>query len=99
MKTTILKALKANLFRGSIFSFILFMGCVQVVDAADTAKSWKPLQDFWGAPGWQEDGAWVLGFPRSDLNVMVKGVPLETALGLTSRFSFRPLTHGWAVRG
>lgn len=60
---------------------------------------WKPLADFWGAPGWQQEGFWVLGFPRSDLNVMVEGTPLETALGLTSHLRFRALPKGVEVRG
>ncbi len=63
------------------------------------SPSWKSLEDFWGAPGWQEDGIEVLAFPRADLNVMVEGVPLENAMGLTSRLRFKALSKGLAVHG
>jgi len=70
-----------------------------LAQAAEPSPAWKSLEDFWGAPGWRENGLEVLGFPRSDLNVMVEGVPLQAELGLTSRLKFRALSKGLAVKG
>jgi hypothetical protein len=85
----------------TLLCFILLTVWVPVLWAQTPAPapSWKSLEDFWGAPGWQENGIEVLGFPRADLNVMVEGVPLENAMGLTSRFRFKALSKGLAVHG
>jgi len=84
--------------RKIVFLFVLFLTSSLSAAAPDTTL-WKPLEDFWGGAGWQEDGFWVLGFPRSDLNVMVEGTPLETTLGLTSTLRFRALSKGFEVKG
>jgi hypothetical protein len=87
--------------RKIVFLFVLFLTSSLLAATADSAApgAWKPLEDFWGGAGWQEDGFWVLGFPRSDLNVMVEGTPLETTLGLTSYLRFRSLSKGLEVKG
>ena len=84
-----------------LFLFLVFFGSTPLLLAQTPgpAPNWKSLEDFWGAPGWQENGVEVLGFPRADLNVMVEGVPLENAMGITSRFRFKALSRGLAVRG
>ena len=89
-----------KLVKKTLLSFIL-LALVPALWAQTPAPapSWKSLEDFWGAPGWQENGIEVLGFPRADLNVMVEGVPLENAMGLTSRFRFKALSKGLAVHG
>jgi hypothetical protein len=84
--------------RKIVFLFVLFLSS-SLGAAAPDPNTWKPLEDFWGGTGWQEDGFWVLGFPRSDLNVMVEGTPLETTLGLTSHLRFKALSKGFEVRG
>ncbi|HET9870440.1 MAG TPA: DUF1259 domain-containing protein [bacterium] len=83
----------------AIFSLLLACLAAGAVAAAELPAPWKAQEEFWGAPGWLQDGVWAIGFPRSDLNVMVEGVPLESDLGLTSRLWFKPLTRGLEVRG
>ncbi len=82
----------------TLILFVLFLTSSLSAATVDPA-AWKPLEDFWGGAGWQEDGFWVLGFPRSDLNVMVEGTPLETTLGLTSHLRFKALSKGFEVKG
>jgi hypothetical protein len=82
-----------------VFFFFVLLGAFGAAMAEVPGADWKPLADFWGAAGWQQEGFYVLGFPRSDLNVMVEGTPLETALGLTSHLRFKALSKGLEVEG
>jgi hypothetical protein len=46
----------------------------------------------------QGDGFKIL-FPRTDLNVVVNGIPLEPEMGLSSWFAFMPLSRGTFMAG
>jgi hypothetical protein len=59
---------------------------------------WKPVEDILGRNGTEESGSLRVLFPRTDLNVVVKGVPLEPA-GLTSWFTFKPMDKGTFLVG
>jgi hypothetical protein len=50
---------------------------------------WKPVEDILERRGVNQDASLQVLFPRTDLNVVVKGTPLEPE-GLTSWFVFRP---------
>lgn len=55
------------------------------------AGEWKGVEKILGCPGTVRDGVLWMAFPRTDLNVVVQGVPLEPELGLTSWFAFQTL--------
>ena len=66
---------------------------------SQSAKDWKPVEEILGKKGMaQGDGLQVV-FPRTDLNVVVEGVPLEAEGDLVSWFLFKPLEKGTQLTG
>src|SRR5579885_1177606 len=59
--------------------------------AGATPGEWKGVEKILGCPGTLQGGVLRMAFPRTDLNVVVQGIPLEPELGLTSWFAFQAL--------
>lgn len=55
---------------------------------------WAQAGKILGRPGQAQGEGTLLLFPRTDLNVMVQGFPLDSATILVSRFSFQPVVQG-----
>ena len=70
-----------------LLCFICFNLAALAGGQADPME-WKPVEDILGRSGTRQGASLQILFPRTDLNVVVKGVPLEPE-GLTSRFIFR----------
>lgn len=51
--------------------------------------SWQPVQKVLGPSGMEEGDRFQAAFPRTDLNVLVRGFPLDSAGILVSRFTFK----------
>ncbi len=51
---------------------------------------WTSVEKALGRPGVVQGEALQIAFPRTDLNVVVQGYPLDSANVLVSRFTFRP---------
>lgn len=70
-------------------TFLLGWGCFSPAFAADS--QWRPVERVFGRPGVEQENMAQFTFPRTDLNVLVEGIPLEPGMGLTNRFVFMPL--------
>lgn len=73
-------------------TFILLCGPVQ-------AEGWQAVTHFLGRQGDLQGEIFRVTIPRNDLNVSIKGIPLEPELGLTNWFTFKPLAKGCLLRG
>jgi hypothetical protein len=68
---------------------LLWGTCLSPVAAADSP--WKTVEKVFGRPGIEQEGLFKVVFPRTDLNVLVEGIPLEPDMALTTWFAFVPL--------
>lgn len=57
--------------------------------ASAPSFSWRPMEKVLGPSGKEEGGRFQMTFPRTDLNVLVKGFPLDSQEALLSRLTFR----------
>jgi len=69
------------------------------VSLASAGSPWTDIQNLWGRAGLESGKGLLLTFPRSDLNVMIDGVPLDPAMGLTSQLFFTPREKGTQIQG
>jgi hypothetical protein len=91
----------SNDFGQELF-MIRALGCLFFfgwVGAASAGTSWTAVQTLWGQKGLETDRGLLLTFPRSDLNVMIDGIPLDPAMGLTSRILLEPQEKGVRIQG
>ena len=63
------------------------------------AEGWRMVETLLGHRGTLRGEVYQLTLPREDLNVSVKGVPLEPELALTGWLAFKPLPKGCLLRG
>ncbi|HEY5038592.1 MAG TPA: DUF1259 domain-containing protein [bacterium] len=54
------------------------------------ADSWEPVKRILGGSAVEQGDMVKISFPRTDLNVLVDGIPLETGFALTTWFAFKP---------
>jgi hypothetical protein len=80
-----------------ITSACLWGACLSPGFAADS--TWRPVEKVFGRPGIEQGGLFKVVFPRADLNVLVEGIPLEPAMGLTTWFAFSPYDRKTLVMG
>lgn len=62
-------------------------------------RDWKGVEEILGQKGMERGGLFEVRLFRTDLNVVVEGVPLEPEGALVSRFVFKPLAHGAQMTG
>lgn len=62
--------------------------------AAASAQDWKPIQDVLGRKGKVDEGILRITFPRSDLKVSLKGIPVPADLALDTWYGFWPQPDG-----
>ncbi len=67
----------------------LCLGLPSLMRGQTGPMEWKSAEDILGRSGAKQSGSLQALFPRTDLNVVVNGMPLEPE-GLTSWFIFRP---------
>jgi hypothetical protein len=86
-----------------IFCLFLFLGTISPVGAgpldllkrlvgvqASGADSWELVKRILGGSAIEQGDMVKISFPRTDLNVLVDGIPLEPGFGLTTWFAFKP---------
>ena len=66
--------------------FLLAVGCLSPAFTADSP--WIALENVFGRPGIEQEGLFKVAFSRTDLNVLVEGIPLEPEMALTTWFAF-----------
>jgi hypothetical protein len=69
------------------------------VSLAFAGSPWADIENLWGRAGLESGKGLLLTFPRFDLNVMIDGVPLDPAMGLTSQILFMPQEKGVRIQG
>ena len=81
--------------------FILIGSVLALARWADGAanRDWETVERLVGYPGETEGDSFKISVPRSDLNVLVHGSPVDPQAGLTSWFAFKPRSHGSLLIG
>jgi hypothetical protein len=67
--------------------------------ASQEASNWRGVEKILGRSGEKQDGMLKITFPRTDLNVLVAGAPLDPEMALTTCFVFKPMANGTLVTG
>ncbi|MCB1883594.1 MAG: DUF1259 domain-containing protein [Geminicoccaceae bacterium] len=62
--------------------------------APANAQDWQDIRDELGKRGTEDSGVLRIDFPRSDLDVSIKGVPVSAELALTTWYGFWPMPDG-----
>jgi Domain of Unknown Function (DUF1259) len=76
------------------------VGLVGPAPHAAAAPDWKAVEHAIGRPGQlMPGGIYRVGFPRTDLTVMVQGVRVEPAFALGSYAAFKPMGDAAMVMG
>ncbi len=76
-------------------AFLLFLPGASL--PADS--KWAAVEKILGRPGVEAGQGFQVLFPRTDLNVLVEGFPLDSANALVSRVTFQPAPEGAAPGG
>lgn len=76
---------------------VLFL--LMPVWAFGAAETQGPLQKTLGPPTEMRNGVRIYLFPRTDLNLLVAGTPLEPGMGLETRFEFQPAGKSLRLKG
>lgn len=93
---------KLTAFRAAGKYFIplaLFLGLLVAWNPALATDDFSEIEKILGAKGQLQEGAWVVRFPRSDLQVAIAGETIPTALGFGSWAAFKDMADGAMLMG
>jgi biotin operon repressor len=78
---------------------VLILGLLVGWNPASAAIDFSEIEKILGAKGQLQEGAWVVRFPRSDLQITIAGETIPTALGFVSWVAFKDVQNKTMLMG
>lgn len=83
----------------SVILWAAFLSLLVGWTPASAAGDFSEIEKILGVKGQLQEGAWVVRFPRSDLQVTIAGETMPTALGFVSWAAFKDMEDGAMLMG
>jgi hypothetical protein len=88
-----------NLFKPLFVLPLMILLSLSTSDLARASADIREVEKILGTSGQMDEGAFVIRFPRSDINVVIDGEPMPTALGFGSWTAWKDMGKEAMVMG